>query len=385
MKQIFLFSGIVLGLALLLLVVYNLAFVHNVNNPKVENATVADASKSITAESIQNTPFKKSPIESFSDERSMNPVLSQDGQFVFYIAPDTRTLKKINLDTQETKTLMTLSLSPLRATWSPNQEQVLVEMRNSSSSQWFLVDIKTQTETALKIGLEDPVWTNIGDKIVYKYYDVKTKERSLSLANPDGSNWQKIGNSPFKNMSAQMMPQSSLFVYWNQGNAFEPTSLHNLPVVGGDDKILFSGKFGADFVFSPDGQKVLMSSTNKKGGTQTLLGLLLHQGTQYQSLGVPSFVSKAVWSPKSSTVYYALPGNLPESAVLPNDYFSKSITTQDTFWRVDVATGEKTRVVETKDIMRGYDATFLMVRNDESQLLFVNRLDGKLYSIALTK
>jgi hypothetical protein len=82
-------------------------------------------------------------------------------------------------------------------------------------------------------------------------------------------------------------------------------------------------------------------------------------------------------------LYYALPGSLPTDAVMPNDYFTKPLFTQDTFWKVSVETGEKNRIVETRNITKNYDATSMMVNDDETMLVFVNRIDGKMYTIAL--
>jgi Tol biopolymer transport system component len=278
---------------------------------------------------------------------------------------------------------MPLSGEPVQAVWSPLYTQALVQMKTVASTEWYLVDVDKKIETPLKQGIEQPIWTSLGDKIVYKYYDVKTKERSLSIANPDGSDWKKIGDSPFQNMSSTVTPQGSLFVFWNTANAFEETSLRSMSLIGGDVKTLFSGKFGVDYRYAPDGQKILISSTNQKGGTTPALGLLLNQGTQYQNLGIPSLTTKTAWSKNSKTLYYALPGSLPADAVMPNDYFSKPLLTQDTFWKVSVETGEKKRIVETRDITKNYDVSSVMVNDDETMLVFVNRIDGKLYSIAL--
>lgn len=380
MKKIFIISSVVLGFILLLLAVYNLAFRNNVNNPFV------DSKKTIEVKSLDATDFaaaKNTAISVIADEKVMAPTYDSKENSVLYFVSQKREIKKVSVDTSSTMSLMTLSGEPLRAVWSPSQKQVLAEMRTYQETRWYMIDIEKKTETALKSGIEKPIWTSLGDRIVYKYYDAKTKERSLNIANPDGSDWKKIADSPFKNMSAAVTPQGSLLAFWNQGNAYEETSLRMVSLIGGDVKTVFSGKFGADYVFSPDGQKILLSSTNQKGGTSTMLGLLLNQGTQYQNLLIPTLAAKATWSKNSTSLYYALPGALPDNAVMPNDYFSKPLVTQDTFWKVNVETGEKKRIVETKDIDKGYDASFMSVSDDETALVFVNRTDGKLYRIKL--
>ncbi|MDD5083863.1 MAG: hypothetical protein PHT88_02900 [Candidatus Moranbacteria bacterium] len=378
MKKLFFISSVVLGIALLLLAVYNFAFRNNVNSPFVNDSKTIEV-KNTTPE----VPKEEAHIKALTEEKIMSPTYDLEGNQVVYFTVQGREIKKISLDTESVARIMTLSGEPLRAVWSPLHTQALVEMKIADSAKWYLVDTVAKTETPLKDNMETPIWTNLGDHIVYKYYDVKTKERSLNIANPNGSEWKKIGDSPFVNMNAMVMPQGSLLAFWNQGNAFEETSLRSVSLIGGDVKTLFSGKFGAEYVFSPDGQKLLMSSTDQKGGMLTTLGILLNQGAQYQNLQIPTLVSKTVWAKNSDSVYYALPGSLPDDAILPNDYFSKPLLTQDTFWKVNMETGEKSRIVETKEISKSYDAASMMVNDDESLLIFLNRADGKLYSIKL--
>ena len=60
-----------------------------------------------------------------------------------------------------------------------------------------------------------------------------------------------------------------------------------------------------------------------------------------------------------------------------------NFTTQDTFWKMDVATGKKERVIETTDISGKYDSTNLFLSNKEENLYFVNRIDGKIYKLEM--
>lgn len=379
MKKVFLISAIVLGLTLLLLGVYNVAFRHNVNNPLVEKPNTLEVKSPEPIPVAQ----KEESIKAVTVEQTLSPLYDSRDNSVSYFAPQSREIKNVSVDTLATTSVMTLSGEPVNAVWSPLQKQALVELKIATDTAWYVVDTEKKTETPLKIGIETPIWTSLGDRVVYKYYDSKTKERSLNIANPDGSDWKKLGGSPFKNMSAAVASQGSLLTFWNQGNAFEETSLRSLSLIGGDVKTIFSGKFGADYSFSPDGQKMLISSTNQKGGTATMLGLLLQQGTQYQNLLIPTLVSKTVWAKNGASVYYALPGSLPDNAIMPNDYFAKPLITQDTFWKVNIETGEKKRIVEIKDIVKSYDASFMLVNDDETELVFINRADGKLYGIKL--
>jgi len=152
--------------------------------------------------------------------------------------------------------------------------------------------------------------------------------------------------------------------------------------LGGDVKTVFSGKYGADYVWSPDGKKAAVSFLAQQGKSQMNLGIVTLDGA-YQDLGIPTLASKVVWSKDGKTLYYALAGSIPDGAVMPDDYDSKKFTSSDTFWKVDTTTGQKSRIVETSDIMQNYDASQLFLSPTEDALFFVNRIDGKLYRINL--
>jgi hypothetical protein len=68
---------------------------------------------------------------------------------------------------------------------------------------------------------------------------------------------------------------------------------------------------------------------------------------------------------------------------MPNDYYSNKFQTADTFWKVNVLTGEKTRLIDLNKISAKIDAKNIFLNPDESLLFFVNRIDGKLYQISL--
>jgi hypothetical protein len=107
------------------------------------------------------------------------------------------------------------------------------------------------------------------------------------------------------------------------------------------------------------------------------------QGGQFQALMFPTVVSKCAWSHDSKFLFCSMPGNLPDSAILPNDWQDGKFSAADTFWKIDVATGKKDRLVDTENIKDSFDAINLFLSQDEKTLFFTNKSDGKLYKLAL--
>ena len=152
--------------------------------------------------------------------------------------------------------------------------------------------------------------------------------------------------------------------------------------MGGQLQTIFQGRYGGDYLWSPDGTQALVSSLKSNNEKTITLGLL-SINSEYHDLGIPTMVSKCVWSSDSKTIYYALPGDIPSGAILPNDYVDKKFMTQDTFWKMDVATGKKERIIEATDISGKYDSTNLFLSAKNENLYFINRIDGKLYKIEM--
>lgn len=386
MKKFFVITTALFGTLLLFFLIYNVLFKNNPFQGKVPNVAVlsntgdADATKP-----MKDAPTKK--IAPFTDTESIAPFFDANDRALRYVVPSENVLKETMLATGQPKTLANFAFVPRNIIWSPDGKKALVQ---KSDTEWALFSRekamganRDEAILLLKPGIESPTWTSLGDRIVYKYFDAGTKKRTLNIANPDGSEWSTIGETPFQFLEMRPVPKSSTVAVWNRGNAFEKTSLKILPLIGGEARDIFSANYGADYSFAPNGKDILVSDSVEKGGATISIALINDQGGGYTNLFIPSLISKTVWSKNSRFVYYALPGSIPAGSVLPNDYFRKPILTADTFWKVDVQTGEKSRVVDTNDIDQSYDAENLVLDADETLLFFHNRRDGKIYRINL--
>ncbi|QQR77404.1 MAG: hypothetical protein IPJ67_04745 [Candidatus Moraniibacteriota bacterium] len=385
MKKFFIITAVLFGVLLLFFLIYNFLFRNNPLDGKVPNVAVIPNEPSASPPK-QSDAMKDQKIAPLTDGEGIVPFFDAKDRAVFYLAPDEKALKETFLATGLPKTVVNFPFIPKDIVWSPDGGKALVK---KNDTEWALFVRQNEGGSGesmvslLKPGIESPTWTSLGDRIVYKYFDATTKKRTLNIANPDGSDWGMIGETPFQFLEMRPVPKSSMVAVWNRGNAFERTSLKALPIVGGDMREIFSANYGADYLFAPNGTRILVSNSIEKGSSSISLALLNDQGGEYTNLFVPSLVGKAVWSKNSRFVYYALPGSIPAGSILPNDYYRKPILTMDTFWKVDVETGEKSRVVDPNDIDQSYDAENLVLDADETMLFFHNRHDGKIYRINL--
>lgn len=374
-KKIFIASTAVFLTALLFWGVYFLIFKSESVLTSIPSQNTPDNSSSPTPSSVP-----KGKISPVSQDGVISPILKGDGVTIIYYSAQNGQVFQIDLEGNNRKIVADKTLLGLeKVLWSPDQTKALSRFQERKFSSYSYEEGRGGM---LNPAIKSANFQN-DQKIVYTFLDPTTGKASLNVADWDGKNWKKLADVDFYGQEIVPVPRSGLVSFWNSpGSSFE-TKFYTLPIIGGDKKLIFSGKFGGDFLWNHSGSRILVSASDERGGRKISLGVLDAQGQNYQDLGLPTFVSKCVWSKDEKTVYYALPGAMPKDAVLPDDYIQKKFKTTDTFWRMDLATGKKERVVELADIKDKIDAENLFFNSDESLLFFVNRYDGRIWRIQL--
>jgi hypothetical protein len=373
-KKIFITSSILFAIMLIFLGVYNLSFKKDTPQAQPADNPAAPASPP-QVETAKITPV--------SDEAVLSPILDAATSKIKYYSKLTGKVYSIDLDGTNKKTVSDKNLPGLTdVLWSPDGSKVITKFSQDTGNKFFYYDYATNVGVQLKDNLDTIIWQS-NSKIFYKYYDPKSSERTLNIADPNGSNWVKIADLNYKNVSIAPIPRTSLVSFWNSPDASDETDFESSSVLGGASTPILKGYFGADYLWNSSGSTVLASHADQKNGSQIQLALMNDRGGEFKNLDIATFISKSIWSKDNKTIYYALPGSLPSNSILPNDYLANKFNTADSFWKINTLTGEKTRIVDAAKSISGIDATNLFLNADESMLFFVNRLDGKLYRVNL--
>ncbi len=380
-KKIFLTSSITLGVVLMFWIIYALSF--QKSNPAPTQQQAQSSLSGGQAPNAASQTAKNSGIVAISDGAVLSPTIGSDGSSIEYYSK-TGQVYQIDFDGSNKKTVSDKSLAGLTdVLWSPDKTQVIEKYSTSNRpSRFYFYDYASSTGQSLGSDTLDVAWAG-NNKIYYEYLDPKTQAATLNIANPDGTNWTKITDAPFKSLSIAPIPKTGLISFWNSPDAFTSTEMVSTPVISDEKTDLEKGYFGADYLWSPDGNNLLISNLDQKGGSNLQLGITDSTGGNYKNLKTATFVSKCAWSRDEKTIYCAVPSSFPSGAVLPNDYDSDKFSTADSFWKIDISTGEKTPLIDPAKINTSFDATNLFLNSDESMLFFVNRKDGKLYRIDL--
>lgn len=377
-KIITIISSSALAIVLIFLGIYNFAF----RDKSADDSEISPANKPATetSDSGQNIQSNQK-LAAFSEEAVLAPVLSAAGSSVKYYSAGSGKAFEIGVLDKTKRTVSETEIPNLeKVVWSPDQSKVLSKRANQS---FYYFNYQNKEAKKLDDNITFAIWDNTGGKIIYLHHDPRQKMSALNISDPDGKNWKKLADLEHSNFKMATVPKSSSIAYWNAPDSRYETKLNLVPAIGGSPKLIFSQKFGADYLFSPEGGKILISHSKTQEAKEMQIATINLNGGEYQNLNIPTFASKCVWSKDGKTIYYALPGGIPAYSNLPNDYRNKKFFSADTFWKVDTTNGKTERIIELDDMKDRIDAQDLFLSTNEEFLFFTNRIDGMLYRIII--
>lgn len=378
MKKLFIISSLIFVLLLILYGVYRFAFQNNASNPVADEKEKAEAM-------AKNEPISNQGSNRLSAilQDSVVGATLRNGKIVYYSKRD-HALKETDLEGKNQQILSEKILgTPSRILWSPRGDSLLYFTEDVSGARWHFLSIKTAVDVPLRPEMSRLAWTNLGDSILYQFTDPVTGKESLNLSNPDGQNWKKLADFDAGSYFITPIPQSSVISFWKRPNGLEQNKLETINLTGEGRKLLINNRYGSDFLWSKNGDHVLVGSVTDKGKNEPLIGIANSQGGEFRDLLIPSLVTKIVWSQDNAVLFYALPGAFPKETILPNDYYSRTYPSKDTFWKMNVITGKRERLVPLEEMSQGIDAADLFLNQDETALFFTDRTSEKLYRLEL--
>jgi len=265
--------------------------------------------------------------------------------------------------------------------WASGQKEAIVQ----DQDDFYIYSLDSDSVEKTKSGADEIIWSGDG-RLFYKYYDAATKTRSLNLSDKDGQNWKVLVgdlSDVYKETSLTIKPGTTQNCFFSLPDGKSQNKLECVNS-SGERKTIHEGNFGADYLWSPDGQKALVSSVQTQGGNRMVLGVMNEQGGALQGLDFPTTVKKCAWAKNSKDVYCAMMGPAPEQAILPNDWRDKKFQWEDiSFWKIDTDNAKKTRILEAKDMTQEVDVENIFLDETEEFLFFQNRKNDSLYRIKL--
>lgn len=132
---------------------------------------------------------------------------------------------------------------------------------------------------------------------------------------------------------------------------------------------------------SPSGAWVLVSYTV---GSTLQMELVNAQTGEALPLPVATIADKCVWSADSVSIYCGIPVSPSPSYAYPDDWYQGAVSFSDRLWKIQVSGRYAQLVLDfNSDTGSLLDAESLAVDAPGTTLVFVNKLDGSLWSFSL--
>ncbi|MCF7906748.1 hypothetical protein K9K85_00470 [Patescibacteria group bacterium] len=267
--------------------------------------------------------------------------------------------------------------------WSPNKNRAILEYPDGFKIMYDFVKEKQYT---LPNNWEDFSWNPEGERIAFKALSRYPENNWLSISNADGSQARPIehlGDNADK-----------VTVSWSPHNQIVAFSATGAPRGAWEQELILLGQHsenfkgliidGRDFQpeWSPQGDRLVYSVYSAEYDFQPRLYLVNggvdDPGGDKKSLNLTTWAHKCAFNKEGSSLYCAVPRDLPEGAGLVKELAERS---RDDFYKIDTETGKVSFLAE--GAMGGYNVENIYVSEDETYLYFVDKYGHRLRYIQL--
>jgi hypothetical protein len=188
----------------------------------------------------------------------------------------------------------------------------------------------------------------------------------------------QVFDSPFTEWLSQW-PNEKLITLTTKASFRAPGYMYSIDPTSAKVPTQVLGKInGLTTLTSPDGKFVLFGNNNLN------LGIYDINTKTSDTLGIRTMPEKCVWSADSLSLYCGVPKTI-SSGEYPDSWYKGKISFNDQFWKVDVATGSETFIVDPIDTeeREEFDSIKLSLDETENYLFFVNKKDSYLWKLKL--
>ncbi len=262
--------------------------------------------------------------------------------------------------------------------WGNTTDQAILSFPDNSKIYY---DFQTKTQTTLPNHWDNFNFSTDDTKIIAKSEAISPESRFLVISDPNGKNPQAIqalGDNGDK-VHADWTGNGQVVAYSETGDALG-YDRQQIVLLGKNNEnfrgLVVEGR-GFEPLWSPSGQKVLYSAWTVENNYKPELwvsgGTPDNVNQDRAKLNLQTWAHKCTWA-NDSTIFCAVPENLPTGAALQPDLFT---TLEDRIVRIDLKTGQKTDLgkPDGNPSIKG-----LVVTKDGTQLMYIDATSGKLYT-----
>jgi len=295
---------------------------------------------------------------------------------VFYLANDGK-IFQVKGDGQDE----VITAEPILNIQSPKSasdgSRVIIQSGDTNSSEFLIFNTALRTFELMPANISAADFSPDGKQIAYLQTASTSALTNLVIKD-------LIGAKP-KTTKILSFNQKGFDLNWTSTNqiilipkpsAFYSGSIWSVDVKNKTLTLLVGETNGLMVQYSASGKTGLQFSS-QTFGTIYKLNLIDNKGAIKANLDFATLPSKCLIS--EPQIYCAIPKNIPDRTILPDDYFKKAVYFSDRFYQINMTDNLSLEIFEPVDF--AIDAANLKLI--DGKLLFINRYDNKLYSVEL--
>ena len=314
---------------------------------------------------FEEVPEKRVPpvgLFAISRDRAAFPTLSSNGKEILYYNPDNGEIRSVSTQNLTGGSSLVVKIQPgaQKISWASNKTLVATFPNGS-----IFYDLNSNTSKKLESKIKNPVLSKTGDKIAYNYFDLKTGEGNISIADPLVESYKVILPTRFGNWKIDWISGGALSLLRPSTVENPTSSLFTLDIENKSLHNILESKNNLEVIWSPDGKKIVYSY-NPDVTQESQLYFMDLANQEETSLNTVLNASKCVWSIDNKTIYCA---------------------GKDSFVTIDTSSAQplakKIATLSPEAQNSAATASNLLLTSLEDYLIFQNTQNGKLYGLNL--
>ncbi|OIP78312.1 MAG: hypothetical protein COT61_04050 [Candidatus Portnoybacteria bacterium CG09_land_8_20_14_0_10_44_13] len=317
-----------------------------------------------------------------SREKVLAPTIDSSGKKIGYYSKNQGNMYEVNFDGSNLSRISGANLAGLlQILWSPNKEKIVGVFQENNATTKYLHDYQNGTSIRLNEKIEQVTWSPIDDRIAIQSFNPDANNNVISIANADGTNLKNVFQTRIKDLVLDWPMADKISARTKTSGLSEGLLITINPDSGVFNDVL-QDIYGLNARWFPFGDKILYSATNSEGKNIKLF-TADQNGQDVKNTELSTLVEKCAFSQDNRVLFCAIPQHLSENAVWPDDYYKGLVTTKDSFWKINLDTGQKTQIFNSGTSAQSYDAIDPFLSPQENYLFFVNKKDGLLYGLKI--
>jgi len=316
---------------------------------------------------------------------SSSTKVTADKQNDIYYLSNKGKVMKIE-STQEIALIYESILEPNKIISNPNIQKIVVSSGEGVDKEWAILDPLSNSWTYLPEDTESATWSPDGKRVAYARSsgDIYVRNIRDSSASPSSSAKATADRQNDKQTEIKLINLNQIDgdIFWNKPNSLDiiskptnyaPSTWIRLDITNKNAEVMQSGPAGLILNWSPDKKMALELNVQNFSG---ILNIIDENGDLIQELSFLTMPQKCGWAP--DVLFCAIPRDLKTRTRYPEDYLQNGFFSADDVFKFNLKTGEVVQIWSKEE--EALD--FWNMKVVENRLLFVNRFDGKLYSLS---